>query len=113
VTSYSHDPLLISKIRRAYKKAGMDASEEERTAFRDRLLELNVPVLSRGSRISKVLTGEKPIESLLEPSGGHVQHQPVQPLQLISAGAGVGGTLAKDRRRGLENETCYNQAANN
>jgi hypothetical protein len=71
----------------------MDASEEERTAFLDRLLELNVPVLSRGSRrLSKVLTGEKPIESLLEPSGGHVQHQPLQPLQLISAGAGVGET---------------------
>src|SRR5258708_16864608 len=62
-----YDPLLVSKIRRAFKKAGKEASEQEKAAFLDQLLELKVPVLQRSSgRIAKILTGAKPVESLLE-----------------------------------------------
>lgn len=57
---------MAAKIRRAYRKAGLEPSEKEAAAFLDKLLDLKVPILHRGSRrIAKVLSGEKPIESLL------------------------------------------------
>src|SRR6266436_4384125 len=57
----------MSKLRRAFRKAGKsEASETEIRAFLRSLLEAGVPVLERSSgRISRVVKGEKGIESLL------------------------------------------------
>jgi hypothetical protein len=54
------------------KKAGKPASpQEQQEAFLESLLHLNVNVLHTGSRrISKVVLGERPIESLLEKGVG-------------------------------------------
>jgi hypothetical protein len=58
---------MMSKLRRAFRKAGkFEASETEIMAFLTSLLEANVPVLNRSSgRIARVLKGEQNIESLL------------------------------------------------
>ena len=58
---------MMSKLRRAFRKAGKsEASETEIMAFLTSLLEANVPVLNRSSgRIAKVVKGEQNIESLL------------------------------------------------
>jgi hypothetical protein len=58
---------MMSKLRRAFRKAGKsEASETEIMAFLTSLVEANVPVLNRSSgRIAKVVKGEQNIESLL------------------------------------------------
>lgn len=58
---------MISKLRRAFRKVGRpEVSEAEINAFLASLLEAKVPVLNRSSgRISRVVKGEKSIESLL------------------------------------------------
>jgi hypothetical protein len=58
---------MISKLRRAFRKAGKsETSEAEIMAFLTSLLQANVPVLNRSSgRIARVVKGEKSIESLL------------------------------------------------
>ena len=58
---------MISKLRRAFRKAGKsEASEAEISAFLTSLLETKIPVLNRSSgRIAKVVKGEKSMESLL------------------------------------------------
>jgi hypothetical protein len=58
---------MMSKLRRAFRKAGRsDTPEAEITAFLMSLLETKVPVLNRSSgRIARVVKGEQSIESLL------------------------------------------------
>jgi hypothetical protein len=58
---------MMSKLRRAFRKAGKpDTPEAEISAFLTSLLETKVPVLSRSSgRIARVVKGEQSIESLL------------------------------------------------
>ena len=58
---------MMSKLRRAFRKAGKSvASETEIMAFLASLLQANVPVLNRSSgRIARVVKGEQSIESLL------------------------------------------------
>ena len=58
---------IMGKLRRAFRKAGKsEVSETEIMAFLRSLLEVGVPVLERSSgRISRVVKGEKSIESLL------------------------------------------------
>jgi hypothetical protein len=58
---------MMGKLRRAFRKAGKpEVSEAEISAFLASLLEAKVPVLNRSSgRISRVVKGEKSIESLL------------------------------------------------
>jgi hypothetical protein len=58
---------MMSKLRRAFRKAGKpDTPEAEISAFLTSLLQVNVPVLSRSSgRIARVVKGEQNIESLL------------------------------------------------
>jgi hypothetical protein len=58
---------MMSKLRRAFRKAGKsETSEAEISAFLTALLETKIPVLNRSSgRIAKVVKGEQSIESLL------------------------------------------------
>jgi hypothetical protein len=58
---------MMSKLRRAFRKAGKsEPSETEIMAFLTSLLQANVPVLNRSSgRIARVVKGEQNIESLL------------------------------------------------
>jgi hypothetical protein len=58
---------MMSKLRRAFRKAGKsETSEAEISAFLTALLETKIPVLNRSSgRIAKVVKGEQNIESLL------------------------------------------------
>jgi hypothetical protein len=58
---------MMSKVRRAFRKAGKsETSEAEIIAFLTALLETKIPVLNRSSgRIAKVVKGEQNIESLL------------------------------------------------
>jgi tRNA C32,U32 (ribose-2'-O)-methylase TrmJ len=58
---------MMSKLRRAFRKAGKsEASETEIMAFLTSLLQANVPVLNRSSgRIAKVVRGAENIENLL------------------------------------------------
>ena len=58
---------MMSKLRRAFRKAGKpDTPEAEMSAFLTSLLETKVPVLNRSSgRIARVVKGEQNIESLL------------------------------------------------
>jgi hypothetical protein len=58
---------MMGKLRRAFRKAGKpEVSEAEISAFLASLLEAKVPVLNCSSgRISRVVKGEKSIESLL------------------------------------------------
>ena len=58
---------MMSKLRRAFRKAGKsETSEAEISAFLTALLETKIPVLNRSSgRIARVVKGEQNIESLL------------------------------------------------
>ena len=54
------------KLRRAFKKAGIEPSAAETEAFLQSALDLGVPLPDRSSsRIARVLKGEKSLESLL------------------------------------------------
>jgi ribosome-binding ATPase YchF (GTP1/OBG family) len=56
---------MLAKVRRAYAKAGKEASEEEQSKFAEKLIAAGVPILSRSSsRIAKVLKGEETLEDL-------------------------------------------------
>jgi hypothetical protein len=56
---------MLSKVRRAFRKAGKEASEEEQSNFAEELIAAGVPILSRSSnRIAKVLKGEETFEDL-------------------------------------------------
>ena len=60
------DRKMLGKVKRAFLKAGLEAGPEAQAAFLNDLLMANIPVVSRSSgRISRVLKGEKSIESLL------------------------------------------------
>jgi hypothetical protein len=56
---------MLSKVRRAFRKAGKEASEAEQTKFAEELIAAGIPILSRSSsRIAKVLKGEETLEDL-------------------------------------------------
>jgi hypothetical protein len=56
---------MLAKVRRAFGKAGKEASEEEQSKFAEKLIAAGVPDLSRSSsRIAKVLKGEETLEDL-------------------------------------------------
>jgi hypothetical protein len=60
------DRKMLGKIKRAFLKAGVEASPEAQAAFLNDLLRGNVPVLNRSSgRIARVVKKERGIESLL------------------------------------------------
>jgi hypothetical protein len=60
------DRKMLGKVKRAFIKAGVEAGPEAQADFLNNLLSAKVPVLNRSSgRISRVLKGEKSIESLL------------------------------------------------
>jgi hypothetical protein len=83
------DPKLMAKLKRAYRKAGIDPTEEQASAFLDELLLLNVPVLHRGSsRIAKVIRGERTVLSLLDEAANVASGSPVQPVSTLSGNIG-------------------------
>ena len=56
---------MLAKVRRAFGKAGKEASEEEQLKLAEELIAAGVPILSRSSsRIAKVLKGEETLEDL-------------------------------------------------
>ena len=56
---------MLGKVRRAFGKAGKEASEEEQLKFAEELTAAGVPILGRSSsRIAKVLKGEETLEDL-------------------------------------------------
>jgi ribosome-binding ATPase YchF (GTP1/OBG family) len=56
---------MLAKVRRAFGKAGKEASEEEQLKFAEELIAAGVPILGRSSsRIAKVLKGEETLEDL-------------------------------------------------
>jgi ribosome-binding ATPase YchF (GTP1/OBG family) len=56
---------MLAKVRRAFGKAGKEASEDEQLKFAEKLIAAGVPILSRSSsRIAKVLKGEETFEDL-------------------------------------------------
>jgi len=60
------DRKMLSKVKRAFLKAGVEAGPEAKAAFLNDLLMANVPVLHRSSaRIARVVKKEQSIESLL------------------------------------------------
>ena len=60
------DRKMLSKVKRAFVKAKVEASPEAQVEFLNDLLLAKVPVLNRSSgRIARVLKGEQNIESLL------------------------------------------------
>jgi hypothetical protein len=60
------DRKMLSKVKRAFLKAGVEAGPEAKAAFLNDLLMANVPVLNRSSaRIARVVKKEQSIESLL------------------------------------------------
>jgi hypothetical protein len=60
------DRKMLSKVRRAFLKAKVEAGPEAQAAFLNDLLMANVPVLNRSSaRIARVVKKEQNIESLL------------------------------------------------
>jgi hypothetical protein len=97
------DPKLMGKVRRAYRKAGIDPTEEQASAFLDELLTLNVPVLNRSSsRIAKVLRGEVPIASLIA-SASAAPNSPVGRVTSVSALAtrSAGESIQEKLRKAL------------
>jgi hypothetical protein len=59
------DRKLLGRVKRAFLKAGVEASPEAQAAFLNDLLKANVPVLHRSSgRIARVVKGEKSIATL-------------------------------------------------
>ena len=60
------DRKMLSKVKRAFVKAKVEASFEAQAEFLNDLLLANVPVLNRSSgRIARIIKGEQSIESLL------------------------------------------------
>jgi hypothetical protein len=56
---------MLSKVRRAFRKAGKEASEAEQAKFAEELIAAGIAILSRSSsRIAKVLKGEETLEDL-------------------------------------------------
>jgi hypothetical protein len=56
---------MLTKVRRAFRKAAKEASEAEQSKFAEELIAAGVPILSRSSsRIAKVLKGEETLEDL-------------------------------------------------
>jgi hypothetical protein len=56
---------MLSKVRRAFRKAGKEGSEAEQEEFAVQLIAAGVPILSRSSgRIAKVLKAEETLEDL-------------------------------------------------
>jgi hypothetical protein len=56
---------MLSKVRRAFRKAGKEGSEAEQAEFAGLLLAAGVSILSRSSsRIAKVLKAEETLEDL-------------------------------------------------
>jgi hypothetical protein len=52
-------------VRRAFRKAGKEASETEDSKFAEELIAAGIPILSRSSsRIAQVLKGEETLEEL-------------------------------------------------
>lgn len=60
------DRKMLGKVKRAFRKAGVEATSEAQADFLNDLLLAGVPVLNRSSgRIARIVTGEQSIESLL------------------------------------------------
>jgi hypothetical protein len=60
------DRKMLGKVKRAFLKAGVQASPEAQASFLNDLLKANIPVLNRSSgRIARVVKGEQSIASLL------------------------------------------------
>jgi hypothetical protein len=60
------DRKMLGKVKRAFLKAGVEASLEAQAAFLNDLLMAKVPVLNRSSgRIARAVKGEQSIASLL------------------------------------------------
>jgi hypothetical protein len=60
------DRKMLGKVKRAFLKAGVEASPAAQAEFLNNLLMANIPVLNRSSgRIARVVKGEQSIESLL------------------------------------------------
>lgn len=56
---------MISKVHRAFRKAGKEGSEVDQKEFAGQLIAAGVPILSRSSgRIAKVLKAEETLEDL-------------------------------------------------
>jgi hypothetical protein len=56
---------MLSKVRRAFRKAGKEASDAEQAKFAEALIAAGIPILSRSSsRIARVLKGEETLEDL-------------------------------------------------
>jgi biotin carboxyl carrier protein len=56
---------MLGKVRRAFQKAGREASEEELLKFAEELVAASIPIMSRSSsRIAKVVKGEQTVEDL-------------------------------------------------
>jgi hypothetical protein len=56
---------MLRKLRRAFLKAGKEASEGEQVKFAEDMISAGVPILNRSSsRIAKVLKGERTLEDL-------------------------------------------------
>jgi predicted peroxiredoxin len=56
---------MLGKVRRAFQKAGKEASEEELLKFAEGLVAAGIPIMSRSSsRIAKVVKGEQTVEDL-------------------------------------------------
>jgi hypothetical protein len=56
---------MLSKVRRAFRKADKEGSEAEQAEFAEELIAAGIPILSRSSsRIAKVLKGEETLEDL-------------------------------------------------
>jgi hypothetical protein len=56
---------MLGKVRRAFQKAGKEASEEEQLKFFEELIAAGVPIMSRSSsRIANVVKGEQTLEDL-------------------------------------------------
>jgi hypothetical protein len=60
------DRKMLGKVKRAFRKARVEATSEAQAAFLNDLLMANVPVLNRSSgRIARVVKGEESIATLL------------------------------------------------
>jgi hypothetical protein len=56
---------MLSKVRRAFRKAGKEAPEAGQAKFAEELIAAGIPILSRtSSRIAKVIKGEETLEDL-------------------------------------------------
>ena len=56
---------MLAKVRRAFRKAGREASEAAQLEYAEELIAAGVPILSRSSsRIAQVLKGDRTLEDL-------------------------------------------------